>query len=398
MHHASTTENLEEVIKSIGGSDFLDVTSAPSHFAVSSSQAPIKEVSTETVISSTEIPRIENEIVKSLPVPSTTPKLVEQSRREPLNRRTNGRNRSNTRNEDTSTTSRSRSRSRERPTRKPEEPQVSSSTPRNSSRGSRRRTETSTISSRTKGPSVLSDDQELPSRSRTGRRIPNNSRKNEESNKPEKITINLETFVTQKPNSNKRTTSTTQTTTTRSSRNRSRSRFRDVPPVIDEQKLEVLPLFEAEVKTVRPIRKMVKVLTRRKNFNSAEDPVETSATENVQVTKKPEVVVTTPVAKKESVVVETRTESSYRRVTRPKLKKDPVNSGRYTKRVKVDAPKVSVSEVVSRGKKKNELKKSGLTSSEEEIDVSDNYPEHFKALLQAKKHKEVSIHSILREQ
>lgn len=59
-------------------------------------------------------------------------------------------------------------------------------------------------------------------------------------------------------------------------------------------------------------------------------------------------------------------------------------------RIKVDEPKVTVTQVVtsSRGNKKSEVNlnkvKKGATS-EEDIDESDNYPEPFKALIQAKK-------------
>lgn len=68
-----------------------------------------------------------------------------------------------------------------------------------------------------------------------------------------------------------------------------------------------------------------------------------------------------------------------------------------TQRVKIDEPKVTVSQVIttSRGTKKSAIKlsdlknKSGKLGSEEEIDDSDNYPEPFKALIQAKKEKVV---------
>lgn len=93
---------------------------------------------------------------------------------------------------------------------------------------------------------------------------------------------------------------------------------------------------------------------------------------------------------KESVIAEVSEVTSKRTVTR---RKNLGLKNLISAKIKTEKPKVTVSQAVtsSRGKKKSEvlgeMKKSGENS--EEVDESDNYPEPFKALIQAKKNKKV---------
>lgn len=198
-----------------------------------------------------------------------------------------------------------------------------------------------------------------------------------------------------------------------------RFRARDFPPIIDEQKLEVLPLFEAEPKTVAPVVKP-RSRSRTRSINHSHETIQMSATENdLKFTPKANEIPRFSVSRTQTVNVETRTETSVKRkpVTRAPIVKESViaevnevtSKRTVTRRknvglkniisakIKTDKPKVSVSQVVtsSRGKKKSEVnltevKKSG--GSSEEIDEADNYPEPFKALIQAKKNKKVMKH------
>ncbi|XP_068907729.1 mucin-2-like isoform X5 [Tenebrio molitor] len=402
LFQSATTESLDEALKSVD-TGVVDTTSSSEP---SSSTVSTNLESSASELTSGEISKIDNEISRSQP--ETTTPITSRT-----TRRSNGRSRSHG-GAAPSPTVASRARSRSRATRKPEEQSIATPAPsRPVHRGSRRRADSTGAEARTRGPSVIgaAETVELPSRSRTGRKIPGGTRRSEEK-APEKITIDLP----QPRRSNGR--KSVEVTTGRS---RLRSRSREVPPVIDEQKLEVLPLFERETKTVRPVRKLV---SRRRNLNSAEE-VETSATENdVKVAPKPP---------RQSVVVETRTESSVKRrktnklvtqgtkptvkstiksTTKPAVKKSvkpvikesvvsevtEVTSKRTVTRKKL-LPRTNFESpgFTSRGVKKSEVNltavkknKSGLTSSEEEIDDSDNYPEQFKALLQAKKQKKES--------
>ncbi|XP_064214953.1 mucin-2 isoform X7 [Tribolium castaneum] len=404
LFQPSTTENLDEIIKSIG--DVLDTTSSSVPLSSTLSSSSLESLSSELT---SEVTKIDNDISRTQP--ETTTPITSRT-----TRRSNGRSRSNVA---ASPTVASRVRSRTRATRRPEEPSPAPTAGRTVHRGARRRNEPPSVESRTRGPPVIqaAETMEAPTRSRNGRRTPGTAaRKNEEVTVPEKVTLDL-------PQSRRLGSRKSVETTT--FRSRSRTRSRDIPPIIDEQKLEVLPLFERESKTVRPLRSGN---SRRRNINSAEE-VETSATENdIKVGPKPP---------KETVVVETRTESTIKRrkiiskvsrrstttskptvqtskttvqtpkstiVTRKPVVKESVISevsevtskrtvSRQNKaaRTKTESPKF-----VQRGTKKSEINltnvksKSSVTSSEEEIDDSDNYPEQFKALLQAKKQKKES--------
>nr|XP_015834646.1 PREDICTED: mucin-17 isoform X7 [Tribolium castaneum] len=404
LFQPSTTENLDEIIKSIG--DVLDTTSSSVPLSSTLSSSSLESLSSELT---SEVTKIDNDISRTQP--ETTTPITSRT-----TRRSNGRSRSNVA---ASPTVASRVRSRTRATRRPEEPSPAPTAGRTVHRGARRRNEPPSVESRTRGPPVIqaAETVEAPTRSRNGRRTPGTAaRRNEEVTVPEKVTLDL-------PQSRRLGSRKSVETTT--FRSRSRTRSRDIPPIIDEQKLEVLPLFERESKTVRPLRSGN---SRRRNINSAEE-VETSATENdIKVGPKPP---------KETVVVETRTESTIKRrkiiskvsrrstttskptvqtskttvqtpkstiVTRKPVVKESVISevsevtskrtvSRQNKaaRTKTESPKF-----VQRGTKKSEINltnvksKSSVTSSEEEIDDSDNYPEQFKALLQAKKQKKES--------
>ncbi|XP_044255740.1 mucin-2-like isoform X6 [Tribolium madens] len=401
LFQPSTTENLDEIIKSIG--EGLDTTSSSVSL---SSTLPSSLESLSSEITASEITKPDNDISRTQP--ETTTPITSRT-----TRRSNGRARSNT----ASPTVASRVRSRTRATRRPEEPSSTPTAGRTVHRGARRRNEPSSVESRTRGPSVIqtAETVETPTRSRNGRRTPGTAaRRNEEVTVPEKVTLDL-------PQSRRLGSRKSVETTT--FRSRTRTRSRDIPPIIDEQKLEVLPLFERESKTVKPLRN-----SRRRNINSAEE-VETSATENdIKIAPKPP---------KESVVVATRTESTIKRrkiiskvsrrsstskptvqtskptvqtpkptiATRKPVVKESVISEvsevtskrTVSRQNKLARAKTETPKFVQRGTKKSEIKltnvvknKSSVTSSEEEIDDSDNYPEQFKALLQAKKQKKES--------
>ncbi|XP_050501646.1 mucin-17-like isoform X3 [Diabrotica virgifera virgifera] len=264
-------------------------------------------------------------------------------------------------------------------------------------RGFRRRLDT--ITEPRKGPSVFSAETQFPeSRSRTGRKI--------DLPTPEKLTLEI-------PTRNRRRTTTPKINKESSmptfpSRNRFRSREM---PIIDEQKLEVLPLFEVEPKLVntrvmnradvvfQPKKSKDKdeLMTRKINDIDARsrrrgglELIQASSTE----IKSTEIPARSRVAV--SVSVETRTESSVRRSIpnrRSEVKESVVSEiNEVTSRKKVSRKKVnsnSSNEIkikplpVYRGSKKSDVVvKKG---SSEEVDESDNYPEAFKALIKSKK-------------
>lgn len=214
-------------------------------------------------------------------------------------------------------------------------------------------------------------------------------------------------------------------------------RARDVPPVIDEQKLEVLPLFASEPKTVRPVTRSrtrertsrhsepttnppsrtTRSRSRSRNTLIPEDTLLTSATENdLKFTKPNE----TPAIVSVSVNVETRTESSFKRkqsFKRPQVKESVVsevsevtskrtvprrrnkqeNSVLQKTKLQIEKNKLSGKVPGARGNRKSEVKLAQIKKSKgdgsDEIDESDNYPAPFKALIQAKKNK-VSVFPI----
>lgn len=187
----------------------------------------------------------------------------------------------------------------------------------------------------------------------------------------------------------------------------SRQRTRFIPPIIDEQKLEVLPLFESEAKTVAPIR-------RRPNSESMN--AASSSEHQVKVGTSNEINIDAPTR------VETKTEKSehiqhIRTVQPTKQSIETKVSEVVTKRkigrqivrkVKVNKTNNNISDEKSNESNDNERKvvktvvvpkakslrrleiskdnkvSSKLSSSEEEIGDSDNYPEPFKALIQQK--------------
>lgn len=205
-------------------------------------------------------------------------------------------------------------------------------------------------------------------------------------------------------------------------------REKETPTIIDEQKLEVLPLFESEPKTVRPASKSrtrertsrkIETTTRASSRTSRsrgrarnsvipEETFLTSATETDVTFTKPDF----PSIVSVSVNVETRTESSFKR--RPASKKPQVKESVVSEitevtskrtiprrrnnsensvlgKSKTDSQKNKIREkiVAFRGHRKSEVKLSAIKKSKggssDEIDESDNYPEPFKALIQAKK-------------
>lgn len=215
------------------------------------------------------------------------------------------------------------------------------------------------------------------------------------------------------------------------SRNANAARSRELPQIIDEQKLEVLPLFESEPKTVRPstrsrvkertlrtvegttkpTKKVVRSRGKARNSVSAEDVFLTSATETDLKFTKPN---DSPSVISVSVNVETRTESSSSFKRRPVNKKPQIkesvvsqiteitskqtiprrknsNQNLISARSKVDSQKNRIKEkiIASRGNKKSEIRLNEIKRSKgdgsDEIDESDNYPEPFKALINAKK-------------
>ncbi|KAG5873563.1 hypothetical protein JTB14_016009 [Gonioctena quinquepunctata] len=390
-----------------------------------------KSASLEVASEESTSEETQGEILKTQTV-STTTMLPEAPRSQNGGNRRSGARRNPNAFAAEATTSAGRSRMRTRGTRGPDtlfEPAPSAI----SSRTSRRRIDSTVpVEGTRKGPSVFSADF-LPreGRSRTGRRT--------EALAPEKITLDLPSR--DKSSARKKTSSTTKRSIddprNRSSwkqsppssvTSRGRSRSRDLPPVIDETKLEVLPLFENEPKLVqtdtrsrsrsRSASRTDDVATnfiqesRTKNKLSEELPVQesiqTSATDTDLKLTKPDRVTM-------SVNVETRSESSLpsRKPTQTSPPKESVVSEvseitsrrtvlrRKTLRgvIKPSSndvkPKILIGKLVpgSRGQKKSEIKLDGVVKkgSSDEIDESDNYPETFKALIKAKKGEKESM-------
>ncbi|XP_048525439.1 mucin-17 isoform X5 [Dendroctonus ponderosae] len=197
---------------------------------------------------------------------------------------------------------------------------------------------------------------------------------------------------------------------------RSRSRFPISPPIIDETKLEVLPLFEREPKSLVSTRSRGRgrsSVSRR----SSVDHMHVSATENdVKFVEKPTTSAFSRVTVTRAEPVEASTgrarlstrvtssteapksssptpETTTRAKTSPRIKESVVSEvnqviskSTITRRKKVS--KAKAAEMLSRGNKKAELNPQEKSrSSEEDVGEEDNYPEPFKALIQAKKSK-----------
>lgn len=116
--------------------------------------------------------------------------------------------------------------------------------------------------------------------------------------------------------------------------------------------------------------------------------VETQTTPSILIRSTPNIRETVKVTESEVV--------STRKITKSQLQKNQEeNLIQKDVVVKVDDPIVTVTQVITRGNKKDipEVKKSksSLSSSEEDIDEEDNYPEPFKALIQEKKASNVNI-------
>ncbi|CAH1124244.1 unnamed protein product [Ceutorhynchus assimilis] len=218
---------------------------------------------------------------------------------------------------------------------------------------------------------------------------------------------------------------------------RSRSRFPDTPPRLDESKLEVLPLFERETKATNSVRFRGSRSRSGLNKRHGVDHMDASATENdVKFVEKPttsaftRVTVsrtesfeastsrsrlstrvasssTTEVPNKRSLstrapvtTTTTAPETTTRKITRaPPIIKESVvaefnqvtSKSTITRRKKVS--KAKATEIGSRGNKKAEVKLldgQKKKTSDEDIGEEDNYPEPFKALIQAKKLKDDS--------
>ncbi|XP_049825519.1 mucin-5AC isoform X3 [Aethina tumida] len=436
----STPEpTVDELLKSFGSNletTIPDISITTIKQDLDSTSEDSEIASANNVLPSTEPSKQDNEIKKeNSKAPETTTKTEQ---RRPQNRRVNvvARGRATPIQTEVSTQA-SRTRGRTRPTRKPEVTSASTTTAstRAALRTGRRRSEIpEPIKSR--GPSVLlaEETREAPSRSRTGRRI--NNRVEEKS--PEKITIDLNAAPVTNSNSRSRfsgkptarsETSTpsrragsrfpSRTATTEASRSttsalpvtkgtthvrkalRSRTRVTTTtlsPPVFDEQKLEVLPLFETEAKTVLPAKtkrnfsgeEMSATETDNK-FTAKPNDIQSRVTVSHRVETRKQTYFKRKVTKrplvKETVVAEV-TEVTSRSTARKRNNEIPVE---IKGRIKVDDPKVSVSSSISRGRKKSSARnKSDLTSSEEDIEDGDNYPKEFKALIQAKKNKKES--------
>lgn len=376
LFQPSTTESIEEVLKNIGAVT-EDNTSLLSSTVISTS------VTTEAIVDA--IPKIEDEVNRNQPeAVSSSTTTTKLPRKNIIRTRTQLNNAPSAVREPAT----SPLRSRPKYVRKNEiSPESTTLAPRSPSRSARRRTEG--ISVTTKATREIdagaAEKVELPARSRTGRKIKGatvgrnpdkvaaqtNHSYQRRKEAPEKNEINLPSSRKSNIRSNVETTP----------KIRTRSRFRDTTPLIDEQKLEVLPLFERETKTVKPIRQN-KIPKQINSFHA--EAIEMSATENdVTVVPKPP---------KQSVIIETRTESSFQR--RKSFPKKPAIRETVISQVSEVTSKRSIPRTTAAQKPKKtkivEVKKNSLlSSSEEDIGESDNYPPQFKALLQAKKSKQV---------
>lgn len=166
---------------------------------------------------------------------------------------------------------------------------------------------------------------------------------------------------------------------------RARTRTTDTPPTIDESKLEVLPLFERESRVPQVVSKPVR--GRPRSTRRLADHMHVSATENdVQIASKPSETSTQPTTTTTTTTVKPIKQTVVSQVNQV------VSKSSITRRKKV--PKAKAMEILSRGNKKSEVKLTKKKGSEEEITEDDNYPEPFKALIQAKK-IQVSVFDVL---
>lgn len=287
-------------------------------------------------------------------------------------------------------------RSRTRANRKPTEVVQTVTVP--ARRSGRRRTETSTTSAPPprRGPSVFSTIEDSPStRSRTGRKIGEEVTKTQtdQTHNIRSAGSRGRTRGTSVPSDQLGSSSSSRQTFR--SRNHdqgtkpSRQRFNPRSPLnIDESKLEVLPLFEGETKIIsEPGRKhnqldeLINSVTESENrvinppervapsISISSDVSVSSKVSSMKITsrrkhqRKPEV--------KESVISQVTEVTSKRTITRKPIARP---SGK------------SLTNKNTVGKNLN-----GLTSSEEDISESDNYPAPFKALIQSKKQVKVGI-------
>lgn len=191
-----------------------------------------------------------------------------------------------------------------------------------------------------------------------------------------------------------------ETTTESRDAPRNRPRVRNIPPIIDEQILEVLPLFESEVKTVVPIKKrlhssresanQIKISTS--NEIQADSP-RTRVETKTEKSEKIEIRTSKPLIK-ESVETKVSEVVTKRKLGRQVVRKVKINKPEPGNVNKINDKSVETTEKTvttvtpSRGHARAEIKKdkgkSLLSSSEEDVGDSDNYPEPFKALIQAK--------------
>lgn len=352
------------------------------------------------------------------PPASSTTKTPEGRR--PLNSRINFRPRETHRNveEEIPTASRSRG----RPSGKGEELPSGRVTPptRSNLRTNRRRVEPTQESPRTRGPSVLNSENahEGPTRARTGRRASSsrpNSREFEESfktNTRNRLTATPEknevlprrggrfTDVPTEAPKRKHVTRATSTEAPNQSferqfkgRTRSRSFL-----TLNEQKLEVLPLFENEPRTVLP----TDYVTTSTTTSSIDPSLNRRRTLNGGKINVKSIPSPTKVSTEQSVSIETKSEKAVRKVykKRPSLlqqnkitRKPTVVKSNEEKEMPekgvVEEVKVAVRQM---GRKLPSKKNDDLTKSEEAIDEADNYPAPYKAALQAKKNKQVSFY------
>lgn len=236
--------------------------------------------------------------------------------------------------------------------------------------------------------------QEVPSRSRTSARL-------------EEVVEDTTVFYGEKsPETSSSTTPTTKAAEKKAQKEgfRSRSRFPVSPPIIDETKLEVLPLFEREPKSLVARSRGRSRSSRR----SSVDHMHVSATENdvkfvekpttsafsrVTVTRTETVEASTGRARVDSSTEAPKSSSTTRAKTSPRIRESVVSEvnqviskSTITRRKKVSKSKAA--EMLSRGNKKAELSLPEKSrSSEEDVGEEDNYPAPFKALIQAKKSK-----------
>ncbi|VEN36927.1 unnamed protein product [Callosobruchus maculatus] len=430
IFEASTTSRSTS-IEEISSTSESTKTSEGSLAEASSTEETYTAANSENIETpSAEFSLESQEISRTQPI-STTAKTTQEPTKS--SRRSNGR-KTSTSEEVTTLSSRSRARSRT----------IESAPSSRATRTPKRKSESSTLLAEAsrRGPSVF-DAPQTELRSRPGRRIDSGSTERNtgrssvtstertrsrsgrrlEALRPEKITLDIPKEQPSRTKSFPSRSSGGQiknkdTTTPKSFPSRGgKFRARTTTPVIDEQKLEVLPLFEAEPKTVQPpTRSRYRTKERRDSENEvvtirpsrrsgrtrslkSEDPLEASSTETDIQFQKPEV------SSQVTVSVESKTEASTRR-RNPKIKESVVISevSEVTSKKVVTRRKNTVTndagekvkfigKIVPRGKKKSDVKLNEVkrkSDDSEEVDESDNYPEPFKALIQAKKGKKES--------